>query len=1365
MGKSRAKWDEDSSEFAVPVKKKSNLDAEFAKMLGLEDDFATGGAAESPTPFGDDDDAGKQDSDRPTSLSDFGVKGAGGAKDLDDTFSYEPRVRGGAGKEKSSDRGRISFSDGHRGASAPSKEHSDFLETTPAAPEDHEKDAVGGLSASFFSQDESSSKAKDEDYSPLSFLSSTTTERRGGRGGRRGGGTASGASTVEDPFASVGSGRDLFATPRVEADEVGGRVYAHKRDDKSSFDSLFGGASHKIDDIFASKREVTPLARTDRAAKGEETAQGNVFPVARKTTSSAPSSQREDLSKAKDDLLSELFPSESSRERNWKKEQSPKQQSQSSLGSAKDDLLAELFPSDPKAESKNERSFLSDKRSDEQESGTVSPPQLQQPKPVGQQPRKTGGLDDISSARDSLLMDLFPESPPKPRERRRSSRSSTPSASPVKETPTLEGNDESEESYSLVRRSAISPQKSSPQRVEEQQQQRPTRSTTNVSSGSPPVSPGRAKTLASPSAGSIKEVDFEQSKDSLLDELLSPTPAKASPTSSPGRDRQRHSYSQSFEDEKDDFVEEHLLPLRRQASSSRNPSPSRSPEKRASDSPKRVGSSSAPSPQESRDSRSRCGVVEREAIDESASTQAATRDSQNRSAVLESAVKKREEELRAEAESAKATLVATHESELARLHELIHSVTQQLNEERAKNEAFASETVQRQAKLKLLEQENQVFMQQIAVLQSEKQQLQQDVHLVQTEHALCANQSALFQAERTGFMNQLKNLEDQNRQLLHQFAQEKQDHQATQLKFASFQEEKEQDAQLQKQRESHQMGKLFQQLQTSLVSLKMLQEQVADEEVTKHEVESESRLRMITSLESSSRQCAKQTEEECFRLSSLLNSLETTLRHYRQEHLEEKERLRQEQMRLNVLATHFQAQSTVMHEKADANTQMLAQYFTSAMQDVRVAESRLGVRRQNLEDEEKQLYDERAKFAAYREEFAQQQARETQRLQVERVKVGAKWKELEREREDLEDVIASHEEEFQYLQQQKRALEEEKENIEYRALQIAEMAARFEALTQQMVTREEEMAKERDEMDKWRQEFVSKQQSVHSEKQKLDERELRLHSQLKQLEKSRKRLNDQRKQHLVRSTIANSSFPSSSATMSPSAVSDLELAKQRLMDYTRDMAGIRKKNETQPVQISPVDNNRRWRTRPLDTHHISNNNHALESLAKWSSPLQRKSSPSVSHAMQQSSLAPKADPPLWKDPSGLSSSFRQLVEDNWKKREWSLDIADAALHKERMWINCIGLDTNPSTCDAQHLQRDKNTSTRTHHHQQQQQQRTTAPASSSGSKVSSSSSIPSTNYQRQQQNPTATTSSSRPPPPPPLQRHSVAAKPIVKIDL
>ncbi|DBA02044.1 TPA: hypothetical protein N0F65_000291 [Lagenidium giganteum] len=433
-------------------------------------------------------------------------------------------------------------------------------------------------------------------------------------------------------------------------------------------------------------------------------------------------------------------------------------------------------------------------------------------------------------------------------------------------------------------------------------------------------------------------------------------------------------------------------------------------------------------------------------------------------------------------------------------------------------------------------------MEQAATLAHEKETLtQQYAQASALAQALQAQEHA-WQTERATLMNHARSLEDAQRELTLSLSREKQDHALTQARFSAFQQQQEHEATAQRQRDTQQMEKVYLQLQRSLTSLQVLQEHVVDEELTKQQVESATRLRMITSLESSSRQCARQTEEECQRLSSLLGALESTLRHARQEQLDERERLRQEQHRLTALAAHFQAQTSVLHEKSDANAQMLTQYFATSMQDTRMAEARVFQRRQALEDEERKLYDERARFAAYREETLREQQREQTKLQQERERLDTQWQRLRQERDDLDEVIASHEDEFAELQRAHQALQDEKASIALGAEQVAAMAAKCEALTQQLVAREEALKQQQEALNAVRQQAQTKDERLRQDKHKLDERETRLHTQ------------------------------------------------------------------------------------------------------------------------------------VMSDPSGLSPAMRQLVEENWKKRSWDLGLADAAVHKERMLINCLGLD-------------------------------------------------------------------------------------------
>lgn len=702
------------------------------------------------------------------------------------------------------------------------------------------------------------------------------------------------------------------------------------------------------------------------------------------------------------------------------------------------------------------------------------------------------------------------------------------------------------------------------------------------------------------------------------------------------------------------------------------------------------------------------------------------------------AVKQLEEQLVAQAETATAEMTAKHQTEVVELKDRISELEKRLQDETSRVQELTSGKHVLESSIQRLQQEQELYLQQVATLRSEKQQLQQDLHTLQMQHALCETQFALLGNEKSALQSQIKVLEEQNRQLLHTIAQEKQDHQTTQLRFAQFQQEHQQQEQLHRQKEAQQMDKLYQQLQTSLVSLKMVHEQVFDEETTKREVENESRLRMITSLETSSRTQARCAEEECFRLTSLLTNLETTLRHYRQEHLEEKERLRQEQMRLNVLATHFQAQTNVMHEKADANTQMLAQYFTASLQDVRVAESRLATRRQALEDEEKQLYNERTQFAAYREECIAQNDRLQRQLQRERMELDDAWRDLHHERDDLEAMIASHEDEFQSLREWERQLEQEKQQIAVRANQVSEVARKVALCTQQMVAREDELRKQQHAMEAANGQWFEKEKTISSEKQKLDERELRLHNQLKQMEKTRRRLNDERKQQILLKTTTRKSKPNDSAR-GPN--SDNNYGSEA------DTSPLYSKYTTQFI----ADNNRSYRIHDGADHvagalkteaSIGTTPAWMHSTPTYQLPLQ-DNRVNLTSTSSTSRAPPKVlnDPAPPRDPSGLSPALRELVESHWKQQSVDLNLAETALHKERMAINCIGLDTrNP----LEQLEERRSTAAARHSH---------------GGSIPSGTNPGSTSTSR------PSISSHRSVPPPPPQALRKPSKPNVSIQL
>ncbi|TYZ66906.1 hypothetical protein PybrP1_013178 [[Pythium] brassicae (nom. inval.)] len=1376
--KAKSKWslDDDSAEFdAVPAKKKGSLDAEFAKMLGLEDELGASAADNSAARPNSDDEGNAR-------VASFGT-GGGVTGDLFgkadsesaiSSFSYEPRVRGSKGKDKPA---AASITDDAGGGGGGAKRFSDPFaasadvasksprdDTTGGGAEDN--DSVGGLSASFFRSESGGAQQRDDDPfggSSLSFLSSTS-ERRGGRGGRRGGGSS--APAADDPFASTGAGRS-----RGGSDLVGTEDAPEKK--ASALDSLFSGAR-------AARREMEPeevASLSERVEKvpgnsADSRQQPATGDLLSELFPSEPSSKRAAAGKApveasrgsaKNDLLAELFPSEPSASRASKpattEERSPEPVKPSpppplstetrnakddllaellpppeaskpqtrrragdhaagdaDPGKQQSDLLAELFPSTAKTERPNGGARVSFAGDDARENPSPAPQRganresgsperavaqgldSQAPSAASKAPTpSTGGkmmigLDDISSARDSLLLDLLPESPPrKPVEGRR--RGSTPSASPGKEPAQTAATVDADKDASLLasasRRTSVSPQRS-PARTEEQSPARRNSSVGVVDataagaspslSPEPPASPGRAKTLASPSASSIKEADFEQSKGSLLDELLSPS---KSPLPSPvggGASHRRNSYSQSFEDDHDEQAPRAAgsPPRRRRGSASAASSPARSP-----DNPPPNG---RPPPRDRRDT---------------GESGKSSRSPETSEAAVDELLRSREHELRAENEVARAALVAAHSSELERLNAALLELAQQLSDAHRAQQVLVAENAQ----AALVAQEKAAHA--VARLESEQLQSQQALHAVRAQHALCESQSARFECERAEFRSHVARLEEQTQQLMRDVSHEKQAHGATQLAFASFRQAQEQDARLQQQRESHQMRALSQQLQTSLASLSVLQEQVAGEDATAREVEGASRLRVIASLETSARASAKAAEQECVRLASLLGSLERTLRQCRQEQLEEKERLRQEQLRLSALAAHWQAQTGALREAADAQSAALAQGWAAARQDARVAEARLAERRRGVELGEQQLFDERARVAAFREELLAQQACEAADAQRERAKLDAQRRALRLEREDLAAVIAAHEPDFRVLQDEQRALSDERAAIAHHARQVAAAAESVEALSRQLLAREDAVARTQQELERERLAVGAAQQSVASERRQLDERELRLRGQLQQVDKARQRLHCQRQEHLLAASRAGlgadlGSGSDLSSSLHPLAAHDLEQAKHRLLEHTRYMgaSGLRAPS-TAAVEAAAgaaaVDKHRKWRAAAAsgvarggrDSANATNNRHssnnqAAEQHSEWTprQPLPLSTSCHAGSATAAFASASEPPPPLVVvgsgDPSGLSPAFRQLVEANWARRERGGDVgsaASAALRKERVWISCLGLDT------------------------------------------------------------------------------------------
>ncbi|KAJ0408470.1 hypothetical protein ATCC90586_008408 [Pythium insidiosum] len=354
----------------------------------------------------------------------------------------------------------------------------------------------------------------------------------------------------------------------------------------------------------------------------------------------------------------------------------------------------------------------------------------------------------------------------------------------------------------------------------------------------------------------------------------------------------------------------------------------------------------------------------------------------------------------------------------------------------------------------LAQRDAETLREQLDTLQREHARVVLDLHTAEAQRERAARDHA-------SLMTQHERLEAQLKGLQQALVDEKSAHQTTQLELAQQKRDLELRETLDAQRERQQMQRLHVQLQSSLAQLEMLRAQLGDDEQVQREVESASRLRMISSLEATSRAYAQQTESDCQRLSSLLGTLEATLRHARQAHLEEKERLAQEQRRLDVLSAHFQAQTNVLHEQSDAHAQRLAASLQGSLQDVRVADARLSARRTKLEQDEAALFEERARFAAHRESWLEEQSRRRLELQEREDQLAAEWRTLRAEQEAFERELESHDEAFQALNCQRMEVERERDQVAAAASHVAEMALRLDELLRHAVAQEQAAKVER----------------------------------------------------------------------------------------------------------------------------------------------------------------------------------------------------------------------------------------------------------------------------------------------------------------
>ncbi|RHZ11768.1 hypothetical protein DYB37_010944 [Aphanomyces astaci] len=284
-----------------------------------------------------------------------------------------------------------------------------------------------------------------------------------------------------------------------------------------------------------------------------------------------------------------------------------------------------------------------------------------------------------------------------------------------------------------------------------------------------------------------------------------------------------------------------------------------------------------------------------------------------------------------------------------------------------------------------------------------------------------------------------------------ELVQEKSMHAQSVERFQRVQHDREQEALLQQRwqadeqrhAEKDALERLLTQVRAAVSGLKVLQENVVgskSESEMRIWGENETRARVLVDMEGTCKAFMHRSQEECHRLQALLNAMEGTMRTLRGDHMEEKERLRSEQSRLDELAGHFQAQTTLLQERTDTNTRVVTQTLSAYIQDIRVAEARLHTRREQLLEEERQLHFARAAFAAQQEEALRDQRVAQEKLHMEQRRVEDKLHRVRHETNAFETLVHAHADEMNALAAYQVQLEHEKERLQNAATRVEHMA-------------------------------------------------------------------------------------------------------------------------------------------------------------------------------------------------------------------------------------------------------------------------------------------------------------------------------------
>jgi Fas-binding factor 1 len=243
-------------------------------------------------------------------------------------------------------------------------------------------------------------------------------------------------------------------------------------------------------------------------------------------------------------------------------------------------------------------------------------------------------------------------------------------------------------------------------------------------------------------------------------------------------------------------------------------------------------------------------------------------------------------------------------------------------------------------------------------------------------------------------------------------------------------------------------------------SLKSLQKQVAviqSRGEARRRAEREVSRRLWGELEQRSRGQQHRAEEECDRLQNLLQGVDSSVRLMREQGLEERERLKGEQGRLDLLQATLKAEADATRKGLEHQRQELVEERLVFDKERREAESRIVRRREALAAERRTLAEERTLFL-------EMQQQRTQELKGAEDQARATVEAARHEKAALEREIARHRSTVQSTAAELTALQQELRPAELKRSQLQTTAEQLGALGEMLQERERKLQMRHDEI-------------------------------------------------------------------------------------------------------------------------------------------------------------------------------------------------------------------------------------------------------------------------------------------------------------